>query len=130
MAEIKPNSGFKAAFTREAALLLERMGNAAREQLRENLSRGPRSGVKYSSLPFPSSAPGEYPQEQEGDLKASIENNPTNDPLRREVGSFGVAHGEFLEFAPESHGGNKWLTRSMNDPEMLRRMEEAARQKT
>lgn len=42
------------------------------EQLRDNLSAGPRSGVQYADLPRRSSAVNEYSQEQHGTLKGMV----------------------------------------------------------
>lgn len=42
------------------------------EQLRDNLSAGPRSGRKYPDLPRQSSGPGEFSQEQSGNLKSMV----------------------------------------------------------
>lgn len=43
-------------------------------QLDENVTRGSRSGIQHLGLPFQSSSPDEYPQEQFGDLRESVDN--------------------------------------------------------
>lgn len=42
------------------------------DQLRDNLSAGPRAGIKYPDLPRRSSAPGQFSQEQSGNLKSMV----------------------------------------------------------
>ncbi len=48
------------------------MAEVGAEDLRGNLSAGPRSGIQYPSLPRRSSAPGEFSQEQTGGLRGMV----------------------------------------------------------
>ncbi len=48
------------------------MAEVGAEDLRTNLSAGSRSGVHYAGQARQSSAPGEYSQEQEGNLKGMV----------------------------------------------------------
>jgi hypothetical protein len=52
--------------------ILADMAEVGAEDLRGNLSAGPRSGVHYAGQPRQSSAPGEYSQEQTGGLKRMV----------------------------------------------------------
>jgi hypothetical protein len=52
--------------------VLLNMAEVGAEDLRGNLSAGPRSGVHYAGQPRQSSAPGEFSQEQTGALKRTV----------------------------------------------------------
>ena len=54
-----------------------KMAEVGADVLRENLSAGSRSGRQYPDLPRRSSAPGEMPQEQTGELKGMVESGKT-----------------------------------------------------
>ncbi len=94
------------------------------DALRDNVSAGPRSGVQYPGLPRQSSSADEFPQEQFGDLKASVDTQPTNDPLVWRAGFIGDDQGKlnWLEWA----SGRAPLART-SDPETLRAILEAAK---
>src|SRR5690348_2327837 len=84
----------------------------------DHLAAGPRSGVHWPELPRRSSAPGEYPQEQFGPLRASI----GHDHVGGTTWEAGAIHNPpeeaaKLEFSPVSEGGRPWLSRAMEDPE-------------
>jgi hypothetical protein len=94
--------------------------------LEENLSAGSRSGTQYPSLPRRSSAPGEYPQEQTGQLISGVFVEPTADPLVFEVGiedDAGKLMG--LEFEAPSQGGRAPLRRTITDAKTHQRVREA-----
>jgi hypothetical protein len=97
---------------------------AAYGEMDERLKRGERSGVWYPGEPAQSSAPGEDPQEQTGEFRASLRILP--------VGSFKWAIGvpfnvknKGLEFKPFALGGRKPFGRAYRDPKMLRAILEA-----
>jgi hypothetical protein len=94
------------------------------DALRDNVSAGPRSGVQYPGLPRQSSSATEFPQEQFGDLKASADSQPTNNPLIWRAGFMGDDIGKlrWLEYG----SGRAPLAHTADDPETRRRMLEAA----
>ena len=111
--------------------------NAAAEEganvLRDNLSGQGRTGIHWSNLPYPSSAPGEFPTEQFGDLVAGVYWEGTKDPLVKQIGVKDNPLPKLLnlELAPESEGGRKFMYRTFSIPEtrqaVARRMREKAR---
>lgn len=127
MAKRGSNPNLKAELIKDLSPRIQHAAEAGAAVLRENVSAGARSGVHYPNLPRRSSAAGEFPQEQEGDLRASVDANPTNNPLVWEVGFFGDDQGKLnnLEYAPPSRGGRAPLARTMSNPETLKRMEDA-----
>jgi hypothetical protein len=94
------------------------------DALRENVSAGPRSGVQYPGLPRQSSSATEFPQEQFGDLKASVDTQPTNDPLMWRAGFIGDDEGKlnWLEFG----SGRAPLQRTADQAETRQAVLEAA----
>jgi hypothetical protein len=83
---------------------------AAAVELERRISRGGRKGKQYRDAKHPkrSSAPGEYPQEQMGDLKRSVNANQAS-KLEFEVGFFGgqdlVDKAMYLEYFGEPGSG-------------------------
>ncbi len=107
---------------------IERAAKKGAEILKANVgSTSHGAGRKYSNLPNVSSAPGQFPVRQEGDLEASVQANPSNDPLVWEVGFFGEPLSKLLnlEFAPSSQGGRQPLARVFEDNAVLEEMEKA-----
>jgi hypothetical protein len=98
--------------------------SAYADALRENVSAGPRSGVQYPGLPRQSSSATEFPQEQFGDLKASVDTQPTNDPLIWRAGFIGDDQGklDWLEYGT----GRAPLQRTADQPETRQAVLEAA----
>jgi hypothetical protein len=68
-----PNPVALAALTAQLDEAMAAAAEAGAEQLRDNLSAGARSGVQYPQLPRRSSSPGEYSQEQSGQLKGMVD---------------------------------------------------------
>lgn len=118
-----------ATIKRQLEPAVEASAKAFADQLRENVSAGSRSGVQYNSLPRRSSAPSEMPQEQGGDLKASVEANPTSDPLKWQAGFYGddQAKLESLEYGSRNMAERAPLQRTAQDAETRKRMLEAAK---
>ena len=71
--------------TRTATRALAFAADAGVDELHANLAAGERSGRKYPNLPRTSSAFGEFPQEQFGDLRDSVKSWRIN-PLRYAMG--------------------------------------------
>lgn len=88
----------------------------AAEVIREHIQAGPRSGVHWPDMPRRSSAPGEYPQEQTGDLLRSVGVEHER-PTEYVVGSVDNPPPEAakLEFTPVFYGGRHWLSKAMED---------------
>ncbi|MGL5005371.1 MAG: hypothetical protein ACRDAM_20800 [Casimicrobium sp.] len=117
-------AGFEAAITKQIAPKLERGATLAGLMIIDRLSQ-PGSGEKYAGLPNRSSAPGEYPARQSGELVNSIDARALT-PLRFGIGSFNAPdHAYWLEFDPpgapgferETESGvRRWLSRTMEDP--------------
>jgi len=82
----------------------------AAELLEARLSLHETSGQLWTAfgLPNRSSAPGEYPQEQSGQLAAGVK-AITSDPFEMKVGIFDVPHVGFLEYADEDDGGRQTM---------------------
>ena len=100
---------------------LERAALEMAAALDENVKAGTRSGRKYPRLPRRSSAPKEFPQEQEGDLRASVDVEGAGLALR--VGFFGDTQKKLnaLEFGyPEGNlEARKPLARTMEARDVL-----------
>jgi HK97 gp10 family phage protein len=60
------------AVRRSSTMGLYRSGGMVRDEAKRLLDEGPKTGHKYSWLPFRSSAPGEAPASQTGKLRNSI----------------------------------------------------------
>lgn len=84
-------------FSRNPKSLLEKMSIAGGEKLKEKLSQdmdNPKSGIFYRGLDRRSSAPGESPAVQSGDLKASLKVGRVSAP--RGVGRAAFTAGQGL----------------------------------
>ena len=109
------------AMTREA---MNRQLKAGADLLRRNLSSTSGSGIQYPNLPNRSSAPGEYPTMQTGELRDGVgwEATPTGgiifieDDLGKLIG---------LEFSAPSEGGRAPMRMFITDEETHRAMREA-----
>jgi hypothetical protein len=113
---------------------LERASREAKDVLRENLSQ-PGSGIHHPGQPNRSSAAGEYPAEQSGKLRDSIDYRTVGD-LSFAVGSFdlikfdregSIPYPVKLEFYPPEQGGRQWLSRTAFDPTTHERVLNAVR---
>ncbi len=126
------NPRLRAELTRALQIMLREAATAGMDRLKDNVSGQGRTGIKYAHLPYRSSAPGEYPTEQEGDLLNDVGFSQTSDPLTWLVGFFGPDQGKYeaLEFLPESEGGRQPLAMTAEDPatheEMLAAMKRAS----
>jgi hypothetical protein len=98
------------AFERGAIALLGR--------LEQNIQAGERSGIHHPENPRQSSAPGEYPQEQTGDLLNSLDFRVISN-TRVEVGAINnpPEYAVDLETFPEDQGGRRFLTRTVEEAE-------------
>lgn len=97
---------FDSIITRTANNALRLASNEGALTLYENLEAGERSGIQYFFLPRQSSAAGEFPQEQSGDLRASIASWQIA-PLKFGMG-FKNNVPEYaidIEYAPSDQGG-------------------------
>lgn len=83
----EPNPDFEAQLSASLAPKLERATGEMAKALHENLGpEPPRTGRKYARLPNRSSAPGEFPARQSGEMQDGVYHAGTDDPLAREVG--------------------------------------------
>jgi hypothetical protein len=90
--------------------LVEEGARAGAKYTKEQLS-GSGSGKEYSNLPRRSSAPGEYPAKQSGQLAKKIQMRKV-DNLNASFGAVKATQYMLnLEFFPASLGGRKWLTK-------------------
>lgn len=128
MAEVEFNLALLEA---ELSRLLGGAASVAYTVLDENIARGARSGKKHEELPYQSSAPGEFPQEQFSALRESLGIAPVT-PLEVEVGAVNNAPPEAfdLEFRDENRDGRPWLSRTMENPETWAKMEQGIREET
>ena len=123
----------RAVVERLATPVLKRASEAAADKMRANLS-GSRTGIKHARLLNTSSAPGEYPAKQSGDLYYSIDSRQIGFCLFG-VGSWNAPPEAFkLEFDPpgfpgyprsNSVGLRKWLSRTRDDPATAEAMKRA-----
>lgn len=112
-------------------LLLRRVTMAAAKggaaELREKLS-GAGSGTHHPGQPNPSSAEGEYPAEQQGDLRDSIK--PV--PLGGTRSAFGSVDGPgyvlALHYKPPGEGGRPFLDDAKHDRGIHRAMLDQVRE--
>ncbi len=118
----------KATITALLAKPVAAGAEAYAERLRDNISAGNRSGVKYKALPRQSSSPSEYPQEQSGQLKDSVDARPTSNPLVAQAGFFGgnQEQAKALEFGSVNMAERAPLQRSADQPETRQAMLTAA----
>ena len=105
-----------------------RGAQAAADKLHEKLS-GEGSGVKYSGLPRRSSAEGEYPAEQKGDLLRSIKARP--DPKRPGFAEWGSIDGPAfvtaLHFKAPDAGGRPFMDDALQDRDIHQAVLDAVR---
>lgn len=95
-----------------------RAAQAAAEVLKAKLGQ-PGSGTHYTGQPNPSSAAGEYPAKQTGDLQASISARPRARPGFAEFGSTsGPPEAQLLHFKPPDKGGRPFMNMALVDPEI------------
>ena len=88
----KPSLNFRADVTKELSPKLEKGAEEGAAVYREDISRGPRTGVQHAGQPAVSSnaAADEPIQEQRGRHKTAVDWRPTNDPLVKQFGALGV----------------------------------------
>lgn len=105
----------------DIALAMEAAAQGGADQLSENISAGSRSGRQYyprSKYPRRSSAEGEYPQEQLGNLKSTVGVYPGDTVTASTVGFFtGDKKMEsillYLEFYGDPSRGGKGVRRPL-----------------
>lgn len=138
MPGFKPSPNMRALLLARMEPVAEAMAQEAAGFLKEKLS-GAGSGLHHPGLPNPSSAPGEYPAEQSGDLLACIGVQSTG-PAQYEVGALNSvapvpAEAWALEYpSPPSspitrqspHGARPWLSKALGDEELHDRLRAAA----
>lgn len=100
---------------------LEHRATIGAARLHDNLGQ-PGSGVKYPTLPNVSSAKGEFPAEQSGDLRGSVDAWP----IAWHSYAMGLRdapeHAIYLEYLPPSMGGRNFMWRTFNDPATWKEM--------
>lgn len=130
-------SRLQAALAAQLGPVSEAMGQTVAGFLKEKLS-GPGSGTHHPGLPNPSSAPGEYPAEQSGDLVRSIGHEAV-DAFHQRAGALNSVapvpvEAFVLEFpSPPSspvkrstqHGARPWISKARLDSELRQRLREA-----
>jgi hypothetical protein len=85
---LKPDSNFLQSLTRHLDVLAQAAAREAADLLALKLIAGARSGIHHGKYPRRSSAPGEYPQQQFGGLRASVAATK-NGRMSYRVGFFG-----------------------------------------
>ncbi|WP_407543782.1 hypothetical protein Q0M94_28280 (plasmid) [Deinococcus radiomollis] len=109
----------------EAALnaILAERADAAKLWLRDDALNRPGTGLLHSYSPNQSSSQTEYPAEQTGALRSSIDARQVG-PLTFAIGSFedldaeGFRHAEELESRPTGMGGRHFLERALAEGEL------------
>ena len=88
----KPNLNLRGDLTQELSPKLEQGAEEGAAIYREDISRGPRTGIQHAGQPAVSSnaAADEPIQEQHGRHKAAVDWRPTSDPLLKQFGALGV----------------------------------------
>ena len=108
MLEVRENPNLLAELAEDLDAALEFAAKGAAEGLEEKMSSsgGPRTGRKYAKYPRRSSAWGEYPQEQFGQLRASVDYVRAAQ-MQYMVGFFGedIEKLEYLEFRGDPQTG-------------------------
>lgn len=94
----------RAALNAHLQKVLEPHGEAGKAFLQEALT-GPGSGIWWKEYGNPnrSSAPGEYPAEQEGNLKDAVDARPGDHPLEVKIGFFADKNEQGFQEAVELH---------------------------
>jgi hypothetical protein len=117
----------RAAIQRTGNAALQRSANAGASALRKNLELGQRSGIQHEFLPNRSSAPGEFPQYQSGDLYNSVSAHQLGN-LRFNLGYANTpGYAVELEYRPETRGGRPALFMTFYSKEVQNQMTQAAR---
>jgi len=100
----------------QAERVIYHVANRSAEVLREQLSAGVRTGRFHSMLPRQSSALGEYPQEQTGELVRSVQAVKVNASTYA-VGFVNIDQDKVLEleFGTPQQGGRAPLAMHMRD---------------
>lgn len=135
MATFVPSPDLEARLLRLLAPKVRAAGQEVKAFLTEKLS-GPGSGVQWPGQPNPSSAPGEYPAEQSGDLVGSLDAREVG-PLHWQAGAFEAPPEAFwLEFPPPpgspfakktGYGARPWISKAFNDAELHARILQSLR---
>lgn len=117
-----PNPGFLNAFRKKMAAATERAAAIAADGVRDSLQQ-PGSGVLHRGNPNQSSAPGEAPASQSGDLLNSIYSQPlepVDDKVRAQYGS-DLIYSRFLELGTVSSAPRPFIRPPIIDrkPEIL-----------
>lgn len=73
MIELRENPNFLNQLEVDVGISVGLAASSAVDSLADRISAGGRSGRHYDKYPRRSSAPGEYPQEQFGDLRSSVD---------------------------------------------------------
>lgn len=136
---IKPDSQFENEFDLQLGVMLEAAADEGANVLDKHLKAGARSGVKYRRLPRRSSAPGQYPQEQSGELRRGVGSIVTDDLHAQVIINDKLGKLLGLEFSPPSKnpnqpgtpkraaGGRAPMWTSMTNPASIKKMEAAMR---
>lgn len=128
MAQFRPDpAGIQAALARAGQAIQQQAAPAMAEAMRDSLSRGQRSGNPYPGGLL-ASAPGEYPQEVSGELRASVGSIPL-DQTSAAVGFVNnpPEYAVDLEFKPAARGGRQPVSKAMLDPAVISAGKEALR---
>lgn len=100
------------------------------DALRQNVSRGARSGEPIPGKSYRRSSPSEFPQEDESDLAKSVDARPTANPLHAQGGFFGQPQGKVfaLEYGYDEGGLEERAPnqRTADQPETQKAMLDAA----
>lgn len=68
----RPHKNFPQSWHRHIDVMIKAAAFRAAEVVADKLAAGARTGIKYAKYPRRSSKPGEYPQEQFSNLRASV----------------------------------------------------------
>ena len=118
------NDGVEAVIRKRSNRAVEVAANTAAAILRENLS-GAGTGIFWPGNRVPSSVPGEFPARQTGDLVGSIRVYRAG-PATMAIAVGGEAEKiETLEFGSPEEGGRPFFSRTLEDPETFRAMNDA-----
>lgn len=108
----------RAELERIATPALERGAIALLGRMEQNIQAGERSGTFHPENLRQSSAPGEYPQEQSGDLLASLDWRKISS-TRMEVGAINNPPEQALKLETDTaeFGGRRWASRTAEELE-------------
>lgn len=137
---VTPNPALAALMRARHRKLMAEAALAAAEKLEENLNSSEHgTGVHYARLPFRSSAPGEYPVKQSGELVAGVGAAQGDGTAAQVVIEDTLGKLLGLEFSPPSDnpnqpgtpkrasGGRAPMWTTMNDEETVDAMNDAMR---